>query len=287
MIPKNPFIDRASNCLPRLSQVLTDDVSQWETWTKTYVVEDEWGFKLTPCLLRATFDYRRGRQVRAFVDSLKSGRCVFVPCGTSLKRDDKESRRIGKLLWERVVKARGRRFDYDGPITRPEVMYVSRFPEADLRGKELHHINQGRTHVLWKMQLKARLSGARLRRVDNLDNLLLALDDRPRNLIALTPREHFLIHLIEGTPYYGKFIGDASEAGEESVRLELFKKVRNAMNQGNLTEILNPGSHCNRVAWYDKKGFRARTLVNGSFKVMYVISDWILSKSRKYGLGSA
>lgn len=281
MVTNNPFINHSANSFPRISQLTTKNVSQWITWSKGYVVEDDYRFQKTPYLLRTTFGQRRGGMIRAFASGLKSGDGIYVSSAGSYRKDYKECERIGNLLWNRVVKARGRRFDYDGPITRAEVMYMSRFPDADLRGKELHHINWGRTHLLWRLNIKAQLTGARLPSVDNLESLLLALDDRPMGLIALTPREHFLIHLIEGTPYYGEFIENVLEAGDESVSLELFKKVWGATNLGQTNINLNQGSHCSRVVKYDEKGPRCLSMVNGDFTAVYFISFRTCFKGRK------
>ena len=283
----NPFIHKAANSLPGYSQVLSDDVSQWKTWSKGWYVEDDYRFERTPYRFHTSFQQARGQQHRALVDSLKCGAGVFVRCPQTGKRDIAAGRYIGKKLWQRVVKARGRRPDYDKQMTRAEVMYVSQFPEADLRGKELHHINMGRTHLLWKMQIQARLAGARLRGVESLDSLILTLDDRPRNLIALTPREHYLIHLLEKTPYYGNFVRDALDEHVLVEAMEVFKKVRLAMFWGQTNIIPNQVISTIAPARYDKKGLRGLTMVNRRFKVMHVISDRILSRSRRYGLRSA
>ena len=283
----NPFINKAANSLPGYSQVLADDVSQWRTWSKGWYVEDDYRFERTPYLFHTSFQQARGQQHRALVDSLKSGVGVFVRCPQTGTRDRAAGRKIGKDLWKRVVKARGRRHDYDGPLTRAEVMYVSQFPEADLLGKELHHINMGRTHLLWKMQIQARLAGARLRGVESLDSLILTLDDRPHNLIALTPREHFLIHLLEKTPYYGNFVGDSLDEDVLVAAMGVFKKVRLAMFWGQPNRNLNQVVASRTLARYDKKGLRGLTMVNRRFKVMHVISNRILSRSREYGLRSA
>ena len=283
----NPFINKAANSLPGYSQVLSDDVSQWKTWSKGWYVFDDCRFARIPYFLHTGFYQARGQQVRAFANSLKSGEGVFVLSPQTGRRDITLGKRIGESLWQRVIRARGRRSDYDKQMTRSEVMYVSRFPQADLRGLEIHHLNRGRTHKLWRQQIEARLAGARLRGVESLDNLLLTLDDRPLNLMALTSGEHFLIHLLEGTLYFGNLAEDASEAGEESVRSELFEKVRNCHPRIFTNINPNQGLLPSGVVRYDNRGLRFLTTVNRRYVVAHAISDRILSNASKYGLRSA
>ena len=72
---------------------------------------------------------------------------------------------------------------------------------------EIHHINKWRTHELWKQQIIDRLGYTVKVAGSDVRIYYLTLDDRPSNLIALTPREHKELHEQEKTMYFGNYEG--------------------------------------------------------------------------------
>ena len=105
--------------------------------------------------------------------------------------------------------------------------------------------------------------------------------------MALTPREHYQIHLLEGTPYFGDRVEDALDAGSrmddlESTNLELLTKMLNHERK-----TIYPQQSCAGSRLYDGSKRRFLVVVGRRWKVAFVRGERAISNGRKHGLRSA
>ena len=229
MVAENPFGNRKLNSCPSAKQLKTKKLEDCWGWSELYVSDPSGRFDGIWILVRVRYARCKGDVVRAFVNGLKSGDGVLVREGNRYVRKPAVCKMIGRMLWERIIRSRGRPHDYHGPITRAEAVYCSYYPGCDLRGMEIHHINGGRTHALWKLAVVDNWSDCVAAAGLDYKDFLLALDDRPGNLIALTPEEHLLVHRIMRTPFYGNYQFDAGESYGWSAAWAAIKTARLAI----------------------------------------------------------
>ena len=282
MIPNNPLGNHKLNSLPPAKQLKSKKLEDCWGWSELYVSDPGGRFDGIWILVRVRYARCKGSVVRAFVNELKSGEGVNVWDGTRYVRKPRVASMIGYMLWKRIIKARGRRSDYHGPITRAEAVYCSYYPDCDLRDRELHHINGGRTHALWKLAIVDNWSDCVA--VAGLDykDFLLALDDRPGNLVALTLEEHYLVHAAMGTRFYGNYQFDTGESGERVAGRDAIKTARLAIKLRKLSYWLN---HSNYHTSAIRQEGRSRVLITtivGAMNWRVAVSHESMLKSTKH-----
>lgn len=277
----NPFTNHSLNSLPPLKQLATKKLEDCWSWSEVYVCDHDSRFDGVWIKVRVRFSLRRGRVVRAFVNGLKSGDGVLVLDGNCYVRKPVVGKMIGQMLWERIVKARGRRSDYDSEITRSELVYCAYYPDCDLRGKEIHHKNCGTSHALWQLAVVDYWNDCVAVAGLGWQQLLPALDDRPGNLIALTPRQHWKLHNAMGTLYYGNYDFDGRDCASLDAGLLPFQIEGFSTNRGICQFASTLRTHCREAELYDGVRRSFICAIGRSYYRAVIISSKARLKSRK------
>lgn len=273
MISNFLYGKRPVNSLPPLEHILTKPIQDWIGWSTIYFKDAQDDFSGIWIQVRTMFRLCRGNVVRAYVSSLKSGDGVRLRQGNCYGRNDDICRYIGRRLWEQVAAARNRPIGNDFSMTRAEVAYCAAFPSANLVGLELHHVNRGPAHQKWKAAVENCLAPFADQHGVASYRFTSALDDRPRNLLAMTKKEHYQWHLRNGGDWYGNYQELGCPDTAYTVRTADVSTARDATKPRLLTGTHNNLTHYGNRGLYDRRRRRFLTVVGRTYYRGVIVSN--------------